>query len=302
MYLPLGLILLKIVLPRKKAPELKGIPFLLTHHNSRSVSAECNTSLKNNNLDSLCNHDDKERAFIDCWTIFEINYAITLGYQVLQIYEAMIYFSQEFIYKDYMSFLARSKICHSELPQENLQSYLDEINEGMDFNNDELVKISDLSPDHMAKTQMKGQMNMGLGKFLQNTDGRYFEYCQSNEEINRFYERYDVDVIHCCFITENIVQLTLQKKPEYIRPNRNTHVVNGSLTTAYGRCYLDMGMRYLLKDPNTKILYCDTDSIIYGTSTESSYYFFILKLYLCLRYFKNQTLGTSVAFRNFRKI
>ena len=65
-----------------------------------------------------------------------------------------------------MSFLARSKICHSELPQENLQSYLDEINEGMDFNNDELVKISDLSPDHMAKTQMKDQMNMGLGKSI----------------------------------------------------------------------------------------------------------------------------------------
>ena len=91
--------------------------------------------------------------------------------------------------------------------------------------------------------------------FLQNTDGKFFQYCNSTEEVNKYYERYDVDVIHCCYITESIVQLTLQKKPQYIRPNRKTHVVNGSLVCAYARVQLDKAMRHLLKDPDTKILY-----------------------------------------------
>ena len=63
-----------------------------------------------------------------------------------------------------------------------------------------------------------------------------------------------------------VSQLTLQKKAEYIRPNRNTHCVNGSLTTAHGRVALDRGIRVLLEDANTRLLYCDTDSIIYATS------------------------------------
>ena len=160
-----GLILLKIVLPRKKAPELRGIPFLLTHFNSRSIAAECSTCLKNHNLHSLCEHDDEERAFIGTWTIFEICYALNLGYEILQVYEAFIYFEQAFKFKEYMSFLARSKILHSNLPTEDVQSHLDQINDGMNFNAADRITIKDLCPNEMAKVQMKDQMNMGLGNF-----------------------------------------------------------------------------------------------------------------------------------------
>ena len=90
----LGLILLTIVLPRKKARKLCGIPFLVTRFNSRSIAAECSTCLKNQNFQSLCDHGDDERAFIDCWTIFEICYAISIGYEVVQIHEAFIYFEK----------------------------------------------------------------------------------------------------------------------------------------------------------------------------------------------------------------
>ena len=156
------------MLPRKNAPKLKGIPFLLTHHNSRSVASECSKCLRNNNLHSLCSHDDKERAFVDCWTIFEICYALTLGYEIVQVYEAFLYFQQDFIFKDYMSFLARTKILHSNMPTDNIQDHLNEINNSMNFTGEDEITIKDLSPNQMTKTYIKDQMNIGLGNLKNN--------------------------------------------------------------------------------------------------------------------------------------
>ena len=64
-----------------------------------------------------------------------------------------------------MSFLARSKILHSELPTEDVQTHLDQINDAMNFNAADRITINDLCPNEMAKVQMKDIMNMGLGNF-----------------------------------------------------------------------------------------------------------------------------------------
>ena len=77
----------------------------------------------------------------------------------------------------------------------------------------------------------------------------------AREEVIHCYRRVVADVIHAAYVTPDLVQVTLQKKAEYIRPNSNTHCVNGSLTTAYSRMALDRGIRSLLEDANTRVLY-----------------------------------------------
>ena len=64
-----------------------------------------------------------------------------------------------------MSFVSRSKILHSNLPTEDVQSHLDEINIGMNFRGADRITINDLCPNEMAKIQMKDIMNLSLGNF-----------------------------------------------------------------------------------------------------------------------------------------
>ena len=67
-----GLLLVRVVLPRKVAPNLRGIPFLSTKFRGKSISAECNLCLLNDNRQRLCQHDDMERSFVNVWTIHEL--------------------------------------------------------------------------------------------------------------------------------------------------------------------------------------------------------------------------------------
>ena len=50
---------------------------------------------------------------MDSWTIFEIDYAISLCYRSEAILEGLEYIGRAHIYRDYMKFVACSKICHS---------------------------------------------------------------------------------------------------------------------------------------------------------------------------------------------
>ena len=63
--------------------------------------------------------------------------------------------------KNYMSFLVRTKIIHSNLPAD--QSYLDKVNKSMKLEGDDKIAIKDLNPNNMTKAYIKDQMNMALG-------------------------------------------------------------------------------------------------------------------------------------------
>ena len=63
-------------------------------------------------------------------------------------------------------------------------SYLNEINCGMGFSGSKVIKMEDLKLDLLKKSHNKDMMNQGLGKFLQNTDRQFFEFCNTAEDFN----------------------------------------------------------------------------------------------------------------------
>jgi hypothetical protein len=100
-----GVMHVKIMVPRQN--NLKGIPFLLSRMGGRSMGAECRTCMDKSNK-KMCNCDDDKRAFIDtysvgkniernfglcctnCFLIVEVEYAIKLGYILMEIYECYV--------------------------------------------------------------------------------------------------------------------------------------------------------------------------------------------------------------------
>ena len=87
-----GLLLVRVVLPRSIAPQLRGnlkknsllylntkvisyssgIPFLPRKFRDKSVTSECNLCLINDNRLLLCKHNDYERSFVEVYTIYEL--------------------------------------------------------------------------------------------------------------------------------------------------------------------------------------------------------------------------------------
>ena len=66
------LLSVRVVLPRKNAPNLSGIPFLARKFRDKMIASECNMCLENDNRENLCFHNDFERSFVQVYTIYEL--------------------------------------------------------------------------------------------------------------------------------------------------------------------------------------------------------------------------------------
>ena len=74
-----------------------------------------------------------------------------------------------------------------------------------------------------------------LGKFIQRNQFVWNEFCKNRSQVDYWYENPSVEVIFACYITTKIIQLTLRSKKKHLKPSRQSHIVNGVLTTAFGR-------------------------------------------------------------------
>ena len=61
------------------------------------------------------------------------------------------------------------------------------------------------------------------------------EFCKNRSQVDFWYENQNLEILFCCYVTEKIVQLTLRSKKEHLKPSRQSHIVNGALTCAFGR-------------------------------------------------------------------
>ena len=72
------------------------VPFLqLRLEDGTCVNTLCYSCAKASNQNS-CSHSDKERALTAVYFISEINFAIQLGYQVIEIYECHFFRKTDF--------------------------------------------------------------------------------------------------------------------------------------------------------------------------------------------------------------
>jgi hypothetical protein len=82
-----GVMHVKVLVPRQNT--LKGIPFLLSRLGGRSMGAMCRTCVEKCD-NKMCRCDDEKRAFIDTYSVIEVEYAIKLGYILMEIYECYV--------------------------------------------------------------------------------------------------------------------------------------------------------------------------------------------------------------------
>ena len=113
----------------------------------------------------------RERAWVGVYTSIEIEYALTLGYVLVNVYECYHYNHKDAILAPYMKALSHFKLKYSSYDNqkdENFMQQLDNLNSKMNFKDTELeLKPNTLQHDSCLREHFKMLLNSSLGKFSQ---------------------------------------------------------------------------------------------------------------------------------------
>ena len=75
------------------------------------------------------------------------------------IFEGLLYKEKDVILYDYFTFLAKCKLIHEKIPhekREDVERYLDDINNAMDFQGEDRIKFEELDPNSAKRAHIKG--------------------------------------------------------------------------------------------------------------------------------------------------
>ena len=216
----------------------------------------CKTCAETRNQNE-CNHTDTERSFIGTWTTDEVNKAIDKGYKVLRTYEVWHFDkSTDSLFKGYIRRFMKIKLESSKYDfktTEEEANFETRIKESLD------IDIKKFEFNAGLRPISKLCLNSLWGRFGMRTNMSQTKYVT---EVSEFYEILlddKLDNKNFQFINSDMVQMTYNFKDQFVDNSKNTNIYIACFTTSHARLMLYNKLDYL----NEKVLYFDTDSIIY---------------------------------------
>ena len=262
----MGAMLVKILPPKKLFA-----PYLLYRKKDGSVvNTLCRLCSETNSIS--CNHGDEDKSFIASYMISEIEFALSLNYRVLQIYEAHVYTQKDFILKDFVQklnfFKTLNSNCLKEIPPDQHFKYCANLNEKMKLSEKNFTLKPELIVDNPAhRNYFKLLSNALFGKFIQRTDQTEIKYVKNQDEINETY--FSAQRINDFFCpNENLCMLFVKKNVFKLPPNRKQNVYIGSQITAFARETIYRHLQNVLATPDSTIYQVECDSLYFSLPSE----------------------------------
>ncbi|KAF2894175.1 hypothetical protein ILUMI_11998 [Ignelater luminosus] len=213
-----------------------------------------------------CNHSREERTLTGVWVIEEIKKAVEKGYEILSVYEIWNYETETYdktndgLFTEYINKFLKMKQEASGWPSDcetseerdkYIQNYLK--HEGILLDRDNIEK----NPGR--RTLAKLMLNSFWGKFGQREnqpkteviedESKFFELlCDEKIVVNQIQE-----------IDEERIIVNWEFKEDEVEPSTVTNVVIAAHVTALAR----LKLYSFLEKVEERVLYCDTDSVIY---------------------------------------
>jgi hypothetical protein len=172
------------------------------------------------------------------YTIAELNYAASKGYEVVRWLEIYHYDRTEFLFKNFMKTIMSYKLRYSPLPENiDLVTYCNTINERMSLTGSSIQMSPDLlKPNKQSRLHCKMIGNSVLGKFLQHSTLNQTKYATTQTQIEKLYWDENSSIEDFSFITPDVCQVITKPSKEAIcRPNLNTNCILGAMVTAFAR-------------------------------------------------------------------
>ena len=231
---------------------------------------------ENNN--EKCLHDVKDRAITHTYCTPEIEVALNEGYELLEIHEVLHWEeSEEYdkekkaggIFTEYINTFLKLKQQASGYPQNistdeekdnYIKNYLNR--EGILLEKDKIMRNPGLrSLSKLALNSFYGKFgqrnNMKKTKFVTNVGDLFNLMSDPSKEITDFH-----------IMNEDIVEVEFKNAEDFEEISMGTNVVIAAFCTSWARLKLWEVMKRL----GSRVLYHDTDSIIYSTSPSDTYY------------------------------
>ncbi|CAG5896577.1 unnamed protein product [Menidia menidia] len=243
----------------------RGLYFPVLPHKTSAgklVFTLCRACAEINNQEGPCSHSDQERALTGVWVTTEFSKALNMGYRTAKITEVWHFEKQSStIFKDYIHTFLKGKQEASGYPadaadEESRLKYIEDyrVNQGIRLNPDKI----EVNP---AKRQVaKLCLNSFWGKFAQRKDLPQTTIVSKPEEFFNFMfsGKYTLSYFH--FLTDEtcMIQWKYNRRCIY-PPNKVNNVFIAAFTTAYAR----LKLYSCLERVQEKVLYIDTDSLIY---------------------------------------
>ena len=251
-----GLIKCKVIAPRKLYHAVLPQRIKVDNYD-KLIFTLCKTCAETRNQNK-CEHSDNERSFIGTWTTDEVNLAIDKGYKVLRTYEVWHFDkSTDALFKGYIRRFMKIKL---ESSSYDFKTKEEEVNFKARIKDSLDIDIEKFEFNAGLRSISKLCLNSLWGKFGQKSNMSQTKYVK---EVSEFYEILlddKLDNIKFQFINDDMVQMTYNFKDQFVDNSKNTNVYIACFTTSHARLMLYNKLDYLKE----KVLYFDTDSIIYA--------------------------------------
>jgi hypothetical protein len=208
---------------------------------------------------------------------FEVEKAIELGYKLVEKYEALHYdevdvydpaTKQGGLWTGYVDKFLKLKQEASGYPPEcttpeTKQKYVN------DYLEQEGIQLdpSNISYNKSLRELSKLMLNSHWGKFGQNPQKSTTVYVDDPKQYVEIMSSGDKEVQSLQIVNETTLLLKYTMKEDFVDTLPNTNVVLACYTTAHAR----LKLYELLEKLETRVLYMDTDSVIYIHKTDGSY-------------------------------
>jgi len=251
-----GLMKIKILPPKKLF-----VPVLPIRSNGRLLFSLCKKCGDNRQYN--CNHTDSERAFTGTWVTEEVKMAVKKGYKILKYYE-LWHFEEKTtgIFKDYVNTFLKGKQESSGFPKgvitdEQKKKYIKEFEEIEGV----LLEIQKINKNPGLRAICKLLLNSLWGKLGELLIKLQFKIIADSSEWFQLISNEQYSVERVDYLNNKYLQVHYKNVHEINETVTKTNIALASFITTYGRLKL---YEYLDK-LGPRVLYCDTDSIIYWT-------------------------------------
>ena len=277
----LGIIKCRVVPPRHLYVPFLGhkVPSMLVKNSYEVIYGLCKVCMETRQF-TECRHEKNDRSFVGTWTTAELDYALTLGYEILSIVEVWEYEgADESLFRNFIIPFMKTKICckkggivdsnTNEFTADGAQvkAYLEQMT-------GEAISVDDFKDAPALRTIAKLVMNAFYGKWGQRSEWPETKAFTESEEdmqcLAELLDNSDVELKTVELVAEAgqvLAVVEFQKLACTSKGNikKNDHIA--AYVTAYGRIMLNEVSQKL----GRKMIYVDTDSLTHEYSEELPY-------------------------------
>ena len=240
-----------------------------------------------------CNHTNFERALTATYFINEVEYALSLNYKILSIYEVHYYTTYGNYLKDFCNKLNYLKLKHSNLQNGNETTEIfNFLNQEMGFEIPLTLSEHTVEPNVSKRNFYKLCGNSFFGKFLQRTDRESLVFINDQSQLNDLYYS-ENEIIDIMPLNEHVCIASIKKQTPKRNPNRKFNIYIGGQITANARIFIHQKLSILSQIPTVKIFKIDCDSLIFSCNGIED---IPLDISPCIGHFKHEVDGEILSY------